>query len=1069
MSDVSCKAVHAFLDVATARGVDPALLTDGLGYSSEFLRDKNNRVKWADFVTIGARMRQECHLADEDLEEIGRGVFKSGGLRFVMSLARVLGDPARFYKWWQRGNNILFANMQSQVDIEDRRRLSIRIWLRDEDMPSHEFLLISKGGIASMPTLLGYPEANVELTTDGRGAVFAVTMRPKRRSWIRRLIEAIGGISVTADELLTTNEALTRRLAELSAAHEHIQTQTAQLDEQASRLQLAHEVSKMIHGKFDLQATLDRIVEALGTHTQATMVELKLIDGSAAAALAVSSEMLVGPRSSAEMAAVQPFEIEIRGKVVATLALTVPSHTGLATTLEYVLPVVAMAIDNALSFRELAEYQRGLEKLVDERTSDLRLARDDLAATVVQLKEVQGSRDVFFANISHEIRTPLSLIMLAAGDIEMSAGASLDERARANLTSVVSGARKLLRLVDELLLLAAGEETKLRLKREPMDLGQLVSSVVETWRPAAEAAGLTLRRTGVAQARVLADPTAVDRIISNLVSNAVKFTPRGGSVTVEVSELAAEPGFDRAAAAQEIQASAGDGAGDREAPAGPRGPRIAVSVRDTGVGIDDDLAKRLFGRFERSTRNNGKSGSGIGLSLVKQLTEAHGGTVSVLRPEGGGAELHIELPREPAARSARESSRDAARSFRESRAPFDVSVEVGPSAPWSAKPRLGPADFGVTSNAVVDGKVTRPPGTSLGTILVAEDDPGLSEMVVRLLSDEYVVISASDGFSALEAAKQHLPHLLVTDVQMPGMDGIELAQRFRSVTNDRLAPVVIMSAIGDPGTRVKGLEAGAVDYVVKPFDPRELRARVRSQLRMRDLAVRLHQAEQLSALGTLSAGLAHELRNPANGIINAIRPLMKLLPPELSSKQSPVGQLLDVASGCADQIAFLSRQLLNFRSNGELELRKMTVAELVKRGINLTQQSLSTVEVRLALSYEGEVRCAPQLMLQVLTNLLDNAAQAANPDGAAAGGWIEVVSHTDGTTITLEISDSGGGVPVDLRERVFEPFFTTKPPGVGTGLGLPLARDIVHRHGGRLEIRDRGAQCVFAIDLPVRQ
>jgi two-component system NtrC family sensor kinase len=113
------------------------------------------------------------------------------------------------------------------------------------------------------------------------------------------------------------------------------------------------------------------------------------------------------------------------------------------------------------------------------------------------------------------------------------------------------------------------------------------------------------------------------------------------------------------------------------------------------------------------------------------------------------------------------------------------------------------------------------------------------------------------------------------------------------------------------------------------------------------------------------------------------------------------------------------------------------------------------------------VRCAPQLMMQVLTNLLDNAAHAAIESGEP-GGWIEVVSHTDDQWVSIEVSDSGKGVPVDLRERVFEPSFTTKPPGVGTGLGLPLARDIVHRHGGRLEIRDRGAQCVFAIDLPVR-
>ncbi len=1043
MSDVTCKAVHTFLDVAKSRGVEPALLTEGLGYSAEFLRDKTNRIRWADFVTIGTRMRQVCQLRDEDLEEIGRGVFKSGGLRFVMSLARVFGDPARFYKWMQRGNNMLFSNMYSEVDIADRQRLSIRIRLRDHDLPSHEYLLISKGGIASMPTLLGYPEARVELSIAGPEAVFAVTMWPKRRSMIRRVIEAVGGIRETADELLSTNEALTRRLAELSEAHSHIQTQAAQLDEQASRLQLAHDVSKMIHGKFDLQATLDRIVEALGTHTQATGIELALIDGLASARM----EKRVEDREEGALSPAQMFAVEIRGRTVATLSLAVADDRGLATTLEYVLPVVAMAIDNALAFRELAEYQRGLEKLVDERTADLRSARDDLAATVEQLKEVQGARDAFFANISHEIRTPLSHILLAAADIEQRAGELLDERARDDLASVVSGARKLLRLVDELLLLAAGQEGKLRLQREALDLGKLVSEVATTWRPAVEASGLELHRLGVDSAQVMADPTAVERVISNLVANAVKFTPPGGSIFLEVSQVG------------------GDGASSE---------RVAISVRDTGVGIDDELAKRLFGRFERAKKSHGKSGSGIGLSLVKELAEAHGGTVAARRPAEGGTEMWVELPRQvppeilaaEAAEAAAEAAEAERSEVRRARSTLLPPVEQSPVV-QSAQRRLLPDAFGLLSKPGFQGGISRPAGTSLGTILVAEDDPRLLEMVVRLLSDEYVVIGTADGAAALEAAKEHLPHLLVTDVQMPGMNGIELAQRFRAVTNDRIAPVIIMSAIGDLGTRVKGLEAGAVDYVVKPFDPRELRARVRSQFRMRDLALRLHQAEQLSALGTLSAGLAHELRNPANGIINAIRPLTKLLPPELSSKQSPVGQLLDVASGCAEQIAFLSRQLLNFRSNGELELRQLTVAELIKRAVTLTQQALPDLEVRVRLGYEGPVRCAPQLMMQVLTNLLDNAAHAA-VDSGEPGGWIEVVSHTDDQWVSIEVSDSGKGVPVDLRERVFEPFFTTKPPGVGTGLGLPLARDIVHRHGGRLEIRDRGAQCVVAIDLPVR-
>ncbi len=998
MADVTCKAVQLFLDVAKERGVEVAALTEGLGYSPEFFRDKSNRIPWQHFAEIGRRMRSQCNLSDDDLVEIGRGVFKSGALRFVMALARVFGEPVRFYKWMHGGNKMLFANMLSEVETIDATHLRIRIRLREHDTPSMEYLLVSRGGIASMPTLLGYPEAQVEMKVSGAESEFAVTLLPKRRTMWRRLFEALRGTHETADELLATNLALTQRIEALSTANDRIQAQATLLDDQAARLQLAHEVSKMIHGRFDVQATLQRVVDALLEHTAATRVELQLTDRSAKA-----EALREGPRLAQEHSEVT-LPVEIRGKDVAELRMTVVLAEQVRETLQYVLPVVAMAIDNALSFRELEEYQRGLQRLVDERTSDLRAARDDLAATVDRLREVQGSRDAFFANISHEIRTPLSLIVLAAADVEQSLGAALDERARSNLGSVTAGARKLLRLVDELLLLAAGEETKLRLRRELVDVGQLVAGVVVTWQPAAEVAALLLERSGPGSLQAFVDAVAVDRIVTNLVSNAVKFTPRGGTITVSLSDL---------------------------------GDSFAISVRDTGVGIDDELAGRLFGRFERG-HGSTKSGSGIGLSLVKQLAESHGGGVRLVRPANGGTELIVEIPREL------------------SKAPAHAVASAEGR-------RLGPMDFGVATEQVQVAPLVHPEGQSRGTVLVAEDDPSLLAMVVRLLSEEYTVLAAPDGLAALELANEHHPHLLVTDVQMPGMNGIELAARFLQLTGDRLAPVVIMSAIGDLDSRVRGLEAGAIDYVVKPFDPRELRARVRAQFRMRELALRLHQAEQLSALGTLSAGLAHELRNPANGIINAIKPLTRLLPPELSSKQSPVGQLLDVAAGCADQIAFLSRQLLNFRSNGELELRSATVAELVKRSLSLSRGQMTGVDVRMALEYEGSIQCAPQLMIQVLTNLFDNAAQAASE-----GGWVQVASRADERKVSIEVCDSGRGVPPELRERVFEPFFTTKPPGVGTGLGLPLARDIVHRHGGTLEIRDRGQQCVFAIEIPRR-
>jgi signal transduction histidine kinase len=226
--------------------------------------------------------------------------------------------------------------------------------------------------------------------------------------------------------------------------------------------------------------------------------------------------------------------------------------------------------------------------------------------------------------------------------------------------------------------------------------------------------------------------------------------------------------------------------------------------------------------------------------------------------------------------------------------------------------------------------------------------------------------------------------------------------------------------------------------------------------------MRLHRAENLSTLGILTAGLAHEIRNPANGIVNAVGPLKSLLPAELTSAESGSGQLLMVIGQCASQIGALSRQLLGFRDGSmELEPRPAQLGELVDRAAALARRAIEGVELRRRIELPGPISCAGPLMVQVIANLIENAGHAVGK-----GGWIEVAARTEGASVTVEVSDSGAGVPRHLRDRVFEPFFTTKPTGVGTGLGLAVARAIVSRHGGVLEIRERGTKAVFVIELP---
>jgi signal transduction histidine kinase len=194
--------------------------------------------------------------------------------------------------------------------------------------------------------------------------------------------------------------------------------------------------------------------------------------------------------------------------------------------------------------------------------------------------------------------------------------------------------------------------------------------------------------------------------------------------------------------------------------------------------------------------------------------------------------------------------------------------------------------------------------------------------------------------------------------------------------------------------------------------------------------------------------------------VNAVGPLTELLPAELVAPETAVAQLLEVLTGCAEQIGFLSRQLLGFRKGVvELDLRQIPVRELIQRAVSLIHPG--SVEIRIDATCDGVLKCAPPLLLQVLTNLLENALYAAGP-----GGWIQIRTSAKEGNFTVELSDSGPGVPAQLQDRVFEPFFTTKPTGIGTGLGLSLARDIVHRHGGILEIRNRATLTCFVVELP---
>jgi len=776
--------------------------------------------------------------------------------------------------------------------------------------------------------------------------------------------------------------------------------ETHELLRQTRRLETACSIMQDVHRSLSIADVVESIVENLVD-----------VGGFVAADLSIDGridnlELRHAARSGspARDVLVRTTPIPIRGVEIGTLT-TYYENEETADLLEFLLPTLFMGLEHAVSFTEVMDYRRTLEDKVVERTAQLAEAHAQLARSLDELREAKAARDRFFANINHEIRTPLTLIQLGADGI-MRSGDALSSKTLQRVEEVKSSTRRLLHLVNSLLLLAAGDEGKLRIRPSPIDVAAVLDRLVRGWQSAAASGELSIEYIGPRECAATMDEAALETIVGNFVSNAVKFTPPRGRITATLDAT---------------------------------DTNVTIRVRDTGPGIDPDFVPKLFGRFERSNSAaaSGVRGTGIGLSLSKELVELQGGTINAERHDDPrGTSFIVTLPRYQAVAAVLPATSE--------KPAFVVEkIEANVLAPRPAAPKP-PTKSGADA-----------------TVLLAEDDAGLAQHITEILSEKYRVLAAPNGKAALEIAREQLPDILVTDLEMPEMNGIELTREFLALKGTTLAPVLIVSAHAGLAERLAGFEAGAVDYVLKPFSADELLARIRNQLAIRKLALRLHESQKLAAMGMLSAGLAHEMRNPANALVNALKPLLDLLPPEERQPESAGALLAEVALEAANQIRERSKNILDYSRAEQVRKRPENIRPLIARAKRTLSAALAGVEVREDIRLDEPVDCAAPLIEQILVNLIDNCAYAAG-----VGGWIEISARREDKLAVIEVSDSGPGVPAHIQERIFDPFFTTKPVGEGSGLGLTISRRIALNHGGELRVVRRGHGTVFRLELP---
>lgn len=458
-------------------------------------------------------------------------------------------------------------------------------------------------------------------------------------------------------------------------------------------------------------------------------------------------------------------------------------------------------------YRPLDETYRGFVTLVAGHiAAGIASARNYQAQQrrAEELAELDRAKTTFFSNISHEFRTPLTLILDPVAELR-SRDRGLDDRAREELDIVWRNGLRLAKLVNTLLDFSRNEAGRMQASYVPVDLGAVTAELASVFRSAVERAGLTF----TVDCPPLPDAVYIDRdmwekVVFNLLSNALKFTFSGGiSVTVRLD-----------------------------------GDTAVVTVADTGAGVPATEMPRLFERFHRieNVRSRSNEGSGIGLALVKELVELHGGTIAADSTEGVGTTFTIRLPLGAAHLPA-----DAITDETDARAPQD-----------SAEPYLQEALRWLPAETpTVDDETPSHTGASTfgatPRVLIADDNADMREYVVRLLrNDGYLVEAVTDGQQALDAVRARPPDMVVSDVMMPGLDGLQFVTALRADPRTAAVPVLLLSARAGQEAAIDGLQAGADDYLVKPFAAAELLARVRANVKLARL--RNHHARWRTAL-----------------------------------------------------------------------------------------------------------------------------------------------------------------------------------------------------------------------------
>lgn len=713
-------------------------------------------------------------------------------------------------------------------------------------------------------------------------------------------------------------------------------------------------------------------------------------------------------------------------------------------------------VPEALKLLETAE-------LSEQHRLHLETANKQLETLYGRLKELDQLKTQFFANVSHELRTPLALILGPTDKLLHRSDLNLEQQQ--DIEIIARNARLLLKQVNDLLDFSKLEAGQMHVQYSETDVAQLMRLMVANFDGLAQERKINFTVEIPDSLPAQLDVDKMERILLNLLSNAFKFTPTEGSIRCILTTSEETP---------------------------PQ--RATLLVQDSGIGVPRELRNVIFERFQQGELglNRRFSGTGLGLAIVKEFVEQQGGQVTVEEAPIGGAQFRVEFPLvappEAVVLPATSTEKDNLTS----------AWNKERVQPWLDELRTSISDRNITISD---------PEKPL--VLVVEDNPTMRQFVCATLASEYNTAIATDGKEGWEQAMILRPDLIISDIMMPGMSGDQLLHEIRTAPELDSIPILMLTAKADDLLRVKLLQEGAQDYLMKPFSVEELLARVRNwvalkrtrdllqqelatksvdlealaqelTLRKRELQITLkgfkQQAEELTQANQLKNEflgiVSHELRTPLNIILGWIHLLRTR---SFSPERTQLA--LDIIDRNAKALTKLIENLLDISNllQGKLtlDLCPVKLQSVISSALQTVEPLAEAKGIQIQSKIDDSVASVigdPERLQQIVEHLLDNSIKFT-----PKGGQVNVILQAEPKQAQIQVSDTGQGIPAEILPFIFDSFRQgdskiTREYG-GLGLGLAIVQQLVELQKGtvKAESGGEGKGSIFTVTLPLKK